>query len=341
MRPHTAFNAETLLEETRGIVTPTPLFYMISRGAAAPFTLRGNTYPQIADTDYRLRVDGLVNAPIELTLADLKALPNRTLTAFVECGGNSRGRFDPPVTGAQFGNGMASNAEWTGVSLSEVIKLAGGLGAGAVDVMAYGGDADDLKRGFPAMLMDDPDVMVVWEMNGQPLPVAHGKPARLLVPGWAGVTSIKYLVRLEALDKPSDAFLNLQAYRIVDKDDNDLGPVTVMPVKSMIHTPKEGATLQAGPIFIKGFAWSGEGPIIGVEVSTDEGTTWHEARLVDGTQHPRSWVAFEQPWDAEPGPFALRSRATDAKGNLQPETIAFNKMGQRMNAILTIKGMVT
>ena len=340
MRPYGAFNAGTLLEETQGIVTPNPLFYMVSRGAQAPFMLRGNTYPQIADADYRLRIDGLVNGPVELTLAELKALPNRTLTAFLECGGNSRERFEPTIPGPQFGNDLVSNAEWTGVSVSEAIKKAGGLKAGAVEVMAYGGDADDFKRAFPAGLVDDPDLMVVWEMNGQPLPLAHGKPARLLAPGWAGVASIKYLVRLEALDRPSDAFLNVQAYRIVDADDKDLEPVTVMPVKSVIHTPKEGAALRAGPTSIEGFAWSGDGKIAKVEVSTDDGTTWQEAKLVDGTQHPRSWVAFEQPWDAKAGPFALRSRATDAKGTLQPETIPFNKMGHRMNAIQTVKGTV-
>jgi len=308
------------------------------------FFIRSNG-PVSIDLDpaaWRLSVTGLVDTELDLSLADLEAMPQRTITAFLECSGNSRGRFskDPrQVDGTQWGNGAIGNAEWTGVSLVEVLNQAG-VQEGAVDIVSQGGDFEDMQRGLPLEIALDPDVMLVWEMNGEPIPNPNGGPVRLLVPGWGGIASTKWIVGLELIDRAFDGTFNVESYIVIDEDGTIVEPVTIMPVKSVITSPVPEATFSAGPQTIGGFAWSGHGSIALIEVSTDGGETWAEAQIVEEADR-LSWVRFEYAWEAGSGEAVLSSRATDERGLQQPREVVWNAKGYGMNAIYNVPVSVT
>jgi DMSO/TMAO reductase YedYZ molybdopterin-dependent catalytic subunit len=323
--PQQATNFETPLELLDGLITPIDRFFIRSNGPVSV---------EIAPDEWRLSVVGLVERELDLTLAHLKAMPQRTITAFLECSGNSRSRFpaDPKaVEGTNWGNGAIGNAVWTGVPLREVLELAG-VRDGAVEVVSQGGDFEGMQRGLPIDVAMNPDVLLVTSMNGQPLPAAHGGPVRLLVPGWGAIASTKWLVGLEVIDHPFDGFYNADNYVLYDETGSETGRVTRMPVKSLITSPAGGATVSAGPRTISGYAWSGHGGIARVEVSTDGGATWSEVRIVEEAG-PLSWVRFECDWHAEPGDACLMSHATDTAGNIQPEQATWNAKGYQMNTI--------
>jgi DMSO/TMAO reductase YedYZ molybdopterin-dependent catalytic subunit len=172
-------------------------------------------------------------------------------------------------------------------------------------------------------------------MNGEPIPTANGGPVRLLVPGWAGIASVKWPVRMEVVAEPFAGYYNAQRYIMVDAADRTLRTVRQMPVKSVIAWPGEGETVTAGARPIFGFAWSGLGPIRRVEVSLDGQRSWSAARLVPGSG-PLAWTRWEFDWPPhERGSLRISVRATDAAGNTQPERVAWNKFGYEMNAIHT------
>lgn len=321
-------NFETPLELVEGLITPNDLFFVRSNG---PISI------DIDPEAWRLQVSGLVDQPQELSLADLQALPVRTLTAFLECSGNSRDRFsdDPEiVSGTKWGNGAIGNVEWTGVSLIEVLTRAG-IKTGAVDVVSQGGDFDEMQRGLPIEMAYDPDVMLVWEMNGEPLPAPNGGPVRLLVPGWGGIASTKWIVGLEVIDHPFTGSFNTERYVVIDENERVLRPVQQMPAKSVITNPVPDSTLDAGPRTLSGYAWSGYAGIASVEVSTDGGANWAEATITDEAG-PRSWVRFEYAWDATSGSATLASRATDERGLQQPTVSDWNAKGYQQNAIYEV-----
>lgn len=251
---HGSTNFETPLELVDDLLTPNDLFFIRSNG------------PVSVDIDpqaWRLKVTGLVNQELNLSLEDLQGMNQRTITAFLECSGNSRGRFpaDPEaVEGTKWGNGAIGNAEWTGVSLVDVLNAAG-LKPGAIDVVSQGGDFEEMQRGLPLEMALDPDVMLVWQMNGQDLPQPNGGPVRLLVPGWGGITSTKWIVGLEVIDRPFAGTFNTESYVIIDLTGTIVRPVTMMPVKSAITSPAPNAALSAGTYTISGYAWSGYGVI--------------------------------------------------------------------------------
>ena len=326
--PQGSTNYETPLDLLDDLITPIERFFVRSNG---PISV------EIDPDEWRLSISGLVERELALSLADLEALPQRTITAFLECSGNSRSRFpaDPaPVEGTDWGEGAVGNAEWTGVPLREVLDQAV-VQKAAVEVVSQGGDFAGMRRGLPIDAALDPNVLLVLEMNGQTLPAHHGGPVRLLVPGWGAIASTKWLVGLEVIDRPFDGFYNVDNYVLYDETGAATAPVTRMPVKSLITSPAAGATISAGPQTIAGFAWSGHGAIARVEISTDGGATWSEAELV-AEAGPLSWVRFEHPWKAKPGETRLCSRATDFAGNVQPESAAWNAKGYQMNAIYEV-----
>lgn len=325
---HGTTTFETPVEAMDQFLTPNELFFVRSNG---PLSI------DIDPAAWRLSVTGLVNQELELSLDDLKAMPQRTITAFLECSGNSRGRFtkDPKqVDGTQWGNGAIGNAEWTGVSVVEVLNQAG-IQEGAVDIVSQGGDFEDMQRGLPLEVALDPDVMLVWQMNGEDLPKPNGGPVRLLVPGWGGIASTKWIVGLDVIDKAFDGHFNIESYVVIDENGTILRPVTQMGVKSVITSPVPNASVSAGAQTISGFAWSGYGGITTVEVSVDGGTNWEEASIVEEAGR-LSWVRFERPWDAQAGDAVLRSRATDDRGLQQPEDVPWNEKGYGMNAIYDV-----
>jgi DMSO/TMAO reductase YedYZ molybdopterin-dependent catalytic subunit len=329
---HGTTTFETPLDAYDAFLTRNEDFFIRSNGPVSV---------EIDPADWRLTVTGLVNEELELSLDDLQAMSQRTITAFLECSGNSRSRFDDmdneAASGTQWGNGAIGNAEWTGVSLVEVLNQAG-VGEGVVDVVSQGGDFDDMQRGLPIEIASDPDVMLVWEMNGEELPAPHGGPVRLLVPGWGGIASTKWIVGLELIDHPFGGYFNTESYVFIDEAGAILRPVTTMGVKSVITSPAptdpetSEDILSAGEQTISGIAWSGYGQVTMVEVSVDGGESWEEASIVEEAG-PLSWVRFEHSWEAEAGEFTLRSRATDARGLQQPETVPWNQLGYGMNAI--------
>ena len=178
-----------LMEPDGELIVPTERFFMRSNGPV----------PIIDPETWSMTVTGRVDHSLHLRLGDLQTMPQRTLTAFLECAGNGRTRFTPVPDGTPWGNDAAGNAIWEGVPLGLVLDLAG-IHDGAVDVVSQGGDFPEMQRGLPLAVARDPDTLLVLRMNGEPLPVAHGGPVRLLVPGWAGIASTKWLVGLHVLD---------------------------------------------------------------------------------------------------------------------------------------------
>jgi DMSO/TMAO reductase YedYZ molybdopterin-dependent catalytic subunit len=324
---HGSTTFETPLELVDGFLTPNDLFFIRSNG---PVSI------DIPADEWRLTVSGLVGEELELSLADLQGMNPRTITAFLECSGNSRGRFaaEPEeVEGTQWGNGAVGNAEWTGVSLIDVLDMAG-VQEGAVDVVSQGGDFEEMRRGLPIEVATYPDVMLVWQMNGEDLPAPNGGPVRLLVPGWGGIASTKWIVGLDVIDHPFDGHYNTESYVIIDEDGTIVRPVREMPPKSVITAPVSGAELTAGEQTVSGFAWSGYAGIDRVEVSIDGGE-WQEAQIVEEAG-PLSWVRFAFPWNAEAGEHVLRSRATDEIALSQPEAVNWNAKGYQMNAVFDV-----
>lgn len=324
---HGTTTFETPVELTDSFLTPNELFFIRSNG---PLSI------DIEPSDWRLTVTGLVETEIELSLADLQAMPVQTSTAFLECSGNSRSRFaadGEQAEGTQWGNGAVGNAEWTGVSLRDVLDEAG-VQPGVVDVVSTGGDFPEMQRGLPLEIALSPEVMLVWEMNGTELPKPNGGPVRLLMPGWGGIASTKWVVNLELIDHSFDGPFNTESYVVIDADGTVLRPVREMPVKSVITSPTPNAALTAGAQTISGFAWSGYAGIERVEISVDGGD-WQEATIAEEAG-PLSWVRFELPWEAAAGDHLLRSRATDLIALQQPETVPFNAKGYLMNAIYDV-----
>ena len=310
-----------------GLTVPNELFYVRSNGPT----------PRIDPAAWRLTVTGLVAVPLELTLADLMDLPYHSLTAFMECCGNGRSRFQPTTDGTPWANDAVGNAAWTGTPLATVLELAG-VQDGAVDVVAQGADFPGMRRGLPLHVARDPNTLLAWEMNEGDLPVANGGPVRLIVPRWGGIASTKWLVNLEVTDHAFAGPYHTESYVFFTDRGEPIAPIREMPVKSVIATPTDAATLPAGAHLIAGYAWSGYGRITRVDVSADGGATWTEAAITHEAG-PLSWVRWEHPWSALPGDARLRARATDERGLTQPETAPWNAKGYLMNAIhdITVK----
>lgn len=324
---HGTTTFETPADLMDQFLTPNDLLFIRSNG---PVSI------EVDPETWRLAVTGLVEHELELSLSDLQAMPARTMTSFLECSGNSRGRFaaqGEQAEGTQWGNGAIGNVEWTGISLRDVLDEAG-VQDGVVDIVSTGGDFPEMQRGLPLVNALDPDVMLVWEMNGEALLQPHGGPVRLLVPGWGGIASTKWVISLELIDSPFTGTFNTESYVFIDPDGAVLRPVRQIPAKSVITSPLAGASVTAGAHTIGGFAWSGYAGIDRVEVSIDDGD-WQEAAITEEAG-PHSWFRFELPWEADAGEHTLLSRATDQIALQQPEDVPFNTKGYLMNAIYEV-----
>jgi DMSO/TMAO reductase YedYZ molybdopterin-dependent catalytic subunit len=323
------FNAEAPLSALRTPTTPVELFYVRSHFAVPP----------VDRESWRLRIEGAVTAPRTLTFADLAALPTRTITATLECAGNDRLGFAPPPPGEPWGSGAVSTGVWRGVPLHQV--LGDTLQPAVVEVLFEGADhgaptgdhaANGYLRALPRSQALDPDTILAYELNGAPLPPAHGGPVRLLVPDWYGMASVKWLARIAALEAPFVGFFQTDRYIMEIPGQTPAEPLRTMAVKSLITAPAPGSICAAGSVHITGMAWSGAGPIIAVEISIDGGN-WQPARLV-GAVPPHAWQPWEYAADmTQPGTHILRARATDARGNRQPEVATWNRLGYVNNAI--------
>lgn len=292
---------------------------------------------------WRLAVAGQVKSPLSLSLSELAQFPEVSVTATLECAGNGRAFFDPPVAGIQWEKGAVGTARWTGVRMADVLQKAG-VQPGAVVVTMNGADQPvgtmpDFVRQLPLAKALHADTLIARSMNGQPLPAPHGFPLRVVVPGWEGAYAVKWLNELRVLDKDFDGFWVATGYRYPVKrvapgaavDAADLTPLTGLAVKSLITKPLNGAVVSSGTIQIAGFAWAGETAIARVEVSIDSGASWQQARLT-GERVPYAWRRFELQAQARKAEtLTVMSRATDADGRTQPAVAHWNPSGYLWN----------
>jgi DMSO/TMAO reductase YedYZ molybdopterin-dependent catalytic subunit len=316
---------------------------MYGRGYLVPnelFFVRNHTRtPALEASKWRLKIEGSgVNRGMELTYDDLVGLPSVSYIRYVECAGNGRSFFETAhgkkAQGTQWKLGAIGVAEWTGVPLREILERAG-VKKTARDVMPEG--LDDLKVRRPMSLdkATEEDTLVVYAMNGQPLPPDHGFPARVLTPGWIGVANIKWLGRIQVSEEPLFSQWNTDTYVLIGPDYKPSGPskgpvLSLQSVKSALELPWNGE-IAAGRRLLRGRAWSPQGKIERVEYSLDQGKSWQSARLREPNT-PKAWVRWDADWDARPGKQMIRARATDERGNAQPERVAFNEQGYLYNA---------
>lgn len=289
--------------------------------------------PKIDETTWRLRIEGEVEKELSLTLGDLLKLPAYTSAALLECAGNNRVFLMPKVKGAQWQMGAVGNAEWTGARLSEILERAG-VKTGALEVILEGADEGQVKdppspsgnfhyaRSIPLQKALD-DVLIVYEMNGQPLSETHGAPVRAIVPGWYGMAAVKWLTRVIVSNAPFQGFYQTVEYTVWERPYESL-PVQVqlgeVPVKAQISRPEMGEVVAAGAkVWVQGTAWTCDVEIAKVEVSDDWGETWREAKLL-GPVVRNAWRFWEYQWTAPemPGKQVLMVKATDSKGREQP-----------------------
>ena len=315
---HDPENSETPLGEMRSWVTPNVFFFVRNHFDE----------PHIRPEAWRLQVHGHVRAPRVWTWEELAGLPERTVFATMECAGNGRSFLHPVEPGVQWGAGAVGHAEWTGVPLLSVLERSKLL-SDALEILCEGADSGTepdhpqpmpFARGLPLAKALHPDTLLAFRMNGEPLTRSHGAPVRLIVPGWYGVCSVKWIKRLEVLDGMFSGYFQSNKYTIRRREDAGERKVrlTRMVVKSEIIRPGPDATLQPGVNRISGIAWAGEEAVAGVEVSVDGGASWRSAALV-GPQAPYSWALWEYLWEASrPGEYALMCRATSTAGESQP-----------------------
>ncbi|MFC6016126.1 sulfite oxidase [Plantactinospora solaniradicis] len=318
------------------------------------FFVRNHTQTPVLDPEsWRLRLfgAGLAGAPtaanpVEFSYRQLRALPARTLTAFVECAGNGRSFFTSQqgqqVSGTPWKLGAIGVARWRGVPLSTVLRIAG-LTPAAVDVMPQGLDSDFVSGGVNLGPVRRPlpvakalrDVLLAYEMNGEPLPPDHGAPVRVVVPSWIGISSIKWVGQIEVSDGPLFSPWNTQFYRLIGPDyppeGTLLGPQVV---KSAFELPWDAQLAAGRRHVLRGRSWSANGPVRQVVVSTDGGASWCRARLVGATVD-KGWQRWEISWKPPAsGAYTLRARATDVTGASQPETVPHNTQGYLFGAVV-------
>jgi DMSO/TMAO reductase YedYZ molybdopterin-dependent catalytic subunit len=327
------------LEALRFPITPVGLHYLLIH----------YDVPVVDAAVWRLMVAG--TRELSLGLDDLHARPTLEVTATMECAGNGRARLDPRPVSQPWLLEAVGTARWSGTPLRLLLEEAG-VSEGTIEVLftgldrgVEGGEEQRFQRSVPLEEALRDDVLLAYEMNGAPLPPQHGFPLRLLVPGWYGMTNVKWLARVTLLEQPFEGYQNTVAYRMYDADGEPGDPVTRMLPRSLMVPPgvpefmSRERHLEPGPATLTGRAWSGQGPIEEVEVSTDGGATFAPAEL-DEPLGPAAWRGWRFAWDAQPGEHVLCSRATDAAANTQPLDPPWNLKGYSNNAVERIAVVV-
>jgi DMSO/TMAO reductase YedYZ molybdopterin-dependent catalytic subunit len=330
------FNAEAPPEALAGDITPTELHYVRSNFA-------------LPTHDGTLEIGGAVDNPTTITLDDLHAMPAVERAVTLECAGNGRLAMRPLPTGEPWGDYAVSTARWTGVLLHDVLARAQPAAAGVevlfqgadhgpyhLSAILAGTDQQDLtfERALPIDLATDPaaEILIAYEMNGEPLRADHGAPFRLIVPHWYAVASVKWLKRIDVLTEPFAGEFQTGHY-IYEWADRPHERVSLMRVRARITDPQPGAVISAGTYTVRGKAWSGTGPITDVRVSLTGEGDWYPA-TVEPPKGLYQWQDWSLEWNAEEaGRKTLRARATDAAGNTQPEIPPWNRLGYGNNAV--------
>jgi DMSO/TMAO reductase YedYZ molybdopterin-dependent catalytic subunit len=320
------------LEAMRYDVTPTGLHYLLTH-----FDI-----PAVDPAAWRLQIGGRVRTPIELDLETIRERPHETLRVTMECAGNGRARLQPRPLSQPWLLEAIGTAEWTGTALGPLLAEAG-LDSDAVEVVFTGEDhgiqgevEQDYQRSLTVADASRPEVLLAYEMNGRPLEPQHGFPLRLVVPGWYGMTSVKWLRSIEVVAEPFRGFQQTPAYIIQEHPDDPGEPVRRMRVRALMIPPgfpdffSRRRIVDRGPVELIGRAWSGQGEIRSVEVGIDG--SWFGARL-EPPGGPFAWRRWSFEWDAQPGEHELSCRATDAIGAVQPLEQPWNYQGMANNLV--------
>lgn len=341
LNEHLAFPQDlaTPLEFYDRLITPVEAFFV-----------RSHFGPPAFDVKRRVSVDGMVKNPLDLSLSELRKFPEVSSTSVLQCAGNGRSLYIPHVPGVQWGHGAMSQAKWTGVRIKDLLEKAG-IEAGAKYVHLQGWDSPPAPtvpkfvRCLPVDRMMQENTILAYNMNDEPLTNAHGAPFRLVVPGWAGDNWVKWIRNLHVADKEAEGFYFQTAYRYPKVlgpagqpvAPENMAPLTVVPVKSIIGRPLDGSTRPAGKQEVVGVAFSGGSGIKKVEVSTDGGKTWKAAKL-EGNSAAGTWMVFRHEFSADKsaGKCTAMSRATDGEGNTQPKDPAWNPSGYMWNGWHTV-----
>jgi sulfane dehydrogenase subunit SoxC len=323
------------LEALRYPLTPVGLHYLLIH----------YDIPAVDPLDWRLTVEGKVARPLVLSLEELQARPAIEITATMECAGNGRVWLTPRAFSQPWFDEAVGTARWRGTPLRPLLEECG-VEDDAVEVVFTGldhgtenGVEQDFARSLPLAEALGEEVLLAYELNGQPLPPQHGFPLRLLVPGWYGMTNVKWLGAITVTDEPFEGMQQLMSYRLRQEASDEGVPLTRMLPRALLAPPgiadfpTRSRTVVGGPCLLEGRAWSGWGPISAVEVSTDGGRTWREARLERDVDSPWAWCRWSLDWEATPGGHELRCRARDAAGNSQPDEPTWNLGGYANNAV--------
>ncbi len=322
------------LEALQFDVTPAGLHYLLTH----------YDMPAIDVAEWSLRLHGLVERALELDLAALRDLPRHTVRVTMECAGNGRARLLPRPISQPWLVEAVGTAEWTGVRLRDLLTRAG-VGADAVEAVFTGADhgvergvEQDYQRSLPIAEALAPDVLLAYEMNGLALPVQHGFPLRLVVPGWYGMAQVKWLTGIELVGEAFTGYQQAVAYRLRQQPDDPGEPVTRIGPRALVIPPgfpdfmSRTRIVAAGAILLAGRAWSGRAPVEWVEVSTDGGRSWARAELAPAGAHRWAWRRWTHPWRVAPGRYTLTARAGTADGEVQPTDQAWNRGGFANNA---------
>ena len=337
-RPLSAETPPHLLDDE---VTPTTRHFIRNNGIV-PTDMNPDTWT--------LRIDGLVDRPMDLSIDDLRSrFEVVTHRLVIECGGNGRARFDPPARGNQWTFGAVGCAEWTGVRLADVLEAAG-IQESAIYTAHEGADAHlsgtsgklPISRGVPLSKAMDPYNLIAFGMNGGPLHPMNGAPLRLVVPGWPGSCSQKWLTRIWLRDVVHDGpKMTGSSYRVPPHPvapgesfpAEDMKIIHAMPVKSLITRPQTGLATEARELEVAGHAWAGDTDVAGVDVSIDYGAKWQPAELAR-PHNPHAWQRFTaRVRFPQTGYYQVWARATDSTGLSQPFTAAWNPKGYLNNAL--------
>jgi DMSO/TMAO reductase YedYZ molybdopterin-dependent catalytic subunit len=319
------FNAETPLALQEGLVTPVERHYVRNHFAVPE-------HPGVVS------IDGRVARPGDVSVASLRDRAAETVLVTMECAGNGRRFLEPAAPGEQWSIGAVGTAEWTGVRLGTLLDEAG-VEPDAVEALFEGADRGTpgalgyeiaFQRSLPVTAARN--ALLAWAMNGAPLTPDHGAPVRLVVPGRYGMASVKWLRRVTLVDEAFRGFFQADRYVI---DGVPLGPIAP---RAVIASPSEGFVVSpSSTVVVRGYAWSGRGPVTSVEVSTDGGATWHAAQLGPAPS-PVAWRSFELSWrPVVQGSVELWARATDAAGAVQPLDQNWNALGYMNNAARPVR----
>ena len=329
------------LEALRWDVTPVGLHYLLIH----------YDIPAVDPASWRLEVGGRVDRALSLSLDELRARRSVTRAVTMECAGNGRARLQPHVVSQPWLLEAVGTAEWTGVPVADLLDEAVVAGD-AVEILFTGLDRGlegGVEQAYQRSLTlaeasDGP--LLAYAINGEPLPPQHGFPLRLVVPGWYGMTSVKWLARIDAIAEPFAGYQQAVGYRMRAHEDDEGTPVTRIPPRALMVPPgipdffTRERRLAPGACTLHGRAWSGRGAVERVEVSTDGGATWADARLAPPAG-PHAWVGWSFDWAPEAGRYELCSRATDASGATQPLEPDWNVQGMENNGVQRVPVLVS